>query len=258
MDNKITKQRFSNHLEYDWILYLLIVIVGIVGTVLVFTQINRTRDYEDVKLFVSCYAERTHDFVGRTVADMNKSEYQSAERQKYGDNILRSLSIESWDPVGNSEYYTLLQTRGAVLSDILILGKSVMPSCLGTLVPLTDELLNDYLLPDDVLTGNKLTVEDFDYYTLELENGETRRYGLKISDFNKMHGAGAVFEMDWRNVAAYAERYAEADEEYRPDDEFYICLNTQSQNIGKFGKKAKDKNAQALYVFNRFLTYYRI
>ena len=261
MDNKITKQRLSNHLEYDWLLYLLIVLVGIFGTYFLFAQINRTRDYEDVTLFVSCYDESTHNFVGQTLAHMNASEYQATQRQLYGDNILRSLTVEAWDPIGNGEYYTLLQTRGTILSDILVVGKSVMPSCIGTFVPLTDELLNDYLLPDEVdvkgnPTGKKLKIEDFDYYTVELENGETRRYGLKISSFPQMHGVGHVFEMDWRNIESYAALYGEAAEEYQPDDEFYICLNSRSENIGKFGKKSKDKNAQALYVFNRFLTYY--
>ena len=258
MDNKITKQRLSNHLEYDWILYLLIVLVGIFGTYFLFSQINRTREYEQVTLFVTCYSESEHDFVGRTFADMNKSEYKTTGQQLYGANILRTISVETWDPVGNNEYVTLLQTRGIVMSDLLIVGKSFMNSCAPSFVPLTDELLEDYLLPVDRVTGEKLTINDFEYYTIELPNGESRRYGLKISGFNKMHGAGSVFETDWRNISAYAERYGDVDEEYRPDDEFYLCLNNQSQNIGRFGKKAKSRNAQALYVFNRFLTYYRI
>ncbi|MDE7395307.1 MAG: hypothetical protein K2M95_04230 [Clostridiales bacterium] len=257
MDNKITKKRISNHLEYDWIFYVLIVVVGILGSYFLFSQINRTRDYEDITLFVSCYGENDNDFVGRTFADMNKSDYQSNGRFLYGENVLREITVETRDPLDRDNYLTLLQTHGIITSDILVVGKSYMESCAASFVPLTDEILTEYLLPDDRQTGEKLQIDAFEYYTVTLSSGEERRVGIKISSFAKMHGAGSVFETDWRNVEGYKTAYGEAAEENQPDDEFYICLNSQSKNIGKFGKHAKDKNAQALFVFNRFLTYYR-
>lgn len=265
MDNKVTKQRINNHLEYDWYLYLLILIVAIVGSYFLFSQINRTRDYEDVTVFVSCYLENDHNFSGQVLSDMDSSRYHTEWKNRYGDAVLRDVAVEAQDPLG-SEYMTLLQTHGMVTSDILIVGKSVLDASPNAFVELTDELLTEYLLPErEVInpeTGEKtlvkMNIDDFEYYSFERQDGTKRRNGIKVSGFAEMHGAGAVFQTDWREVPSYYQKYGELKEEEQPDDEFYLVLNTQSVNIGKFGKKAKNKNTQALFVANRFLSYYRV
>lgn len=255
MDNKITSKRINDHLEYDWYKYLIILIVGIVLFYFIFSQINRTRDYEDVNIFVTCYDSGENGFASRVQREMNASTYDSA---RYGEAVLRSITFEPQDPLSET-YGTMLQTHGMVSSDILIVGKSYLEGVGAGFVELTDELLNDYLLPKGLRDANDVVydieIDDLEYFTY-VNGNYSRRMGIKVSDFGKMSGSGCVFETDWRKIPSYREKY-EGQEENLPDDEFYLVINPDSASIGKFGRKAKDENAQALYLINRFLAYYR-
>ena len=249
MDNKVTKKRINEHLEYDWYIYLIILVACIVLFYFVFSQINRTRDYEDVNFFISCYDSGDNGFADRVKRDMESSRYDA---DKYGEAVLRDISFETQDPLG-SNYGTMLQTHGMITSDVLILGESVMKTSGAGFIELTDELLTEYLLPDGV------QISDFSYFTgsdLGIEN-DTRRFGIKVSDFSRLSGTGSVFETNWRNVSDYKEKYKDAADEEKPDDTFYLVLNRSSVSVGKFGKKAKDKNAQALYLVRRFIEFYK-
>ena len=262
MDNKITKKRINDHLEYDWYKYLIILIAGIALFVFIFSQINRTRDYEDVAFFISCYDSPNENRFDETVlGDMNSSKYDS---EKYGESVLREVSIEIQDPL-DSNYGTMLQTHGMITSDVLIVGKSILEnSGGGAYVPLTDELLEKYLLPkglerrkeDGTKEKYDLTVDDLEYYTVELSNGETRRTGIKVSGFRDMNGASRKFGMNWRENSSYNDKYKDAEEENQPDDEFYLVINPSSVSIGEYGKGDRE-NKQALYLVNRFIAYYR-
>ena len=254
MDNKITKKRINDHLEYDWYKYLIIIIACIVLVVFVFSQINSTRDYEDVQFFVSCYKSNNNSFSSSAKADMKSARYS---KETYGENVILEINMEYQDPLG-SEYGTLLQTHGMISSDVLIVGKSLLEQGGATAyVELTDELLNDYLLPKDIKTPSGEEVfkqDDLEYYGSE-HNG--KRYGIKVSNFHGMTGAGAQFTMNWRDISSYNEKYKDLEPEQQPDDEFYLIINPSSVNIGKFGKgKSKSGNAQALYLVNRFIAYY--
>lgn len=244
MDNKVTKKRINDHLEYDWYWYLVILIVAIVGCYFAFSQINRTRDYEDVNFFVSCYDSGDNSFEARIKGEMRASSYALEKQSKYGENVLRSIEFETQDPL-DSNYSALLQTHGMITSDVLIVGEKYFMSDSRNFLRLTDELLKDYILPDG------LTIDDLDYYTVDV-HGEEARYGIKVSNFSRL-----PFTMNWRSIEKYKEKYESVSEEQQPDDTFYLIINPTSVNIGKFGKKAKDSNAQALYTVSRFIAYYR-
>ncbi len=252
MDNKVTKKRLNDHLEYDWYKYLIILVLGIVVFYFSFSQINRTRDYEDVNIFVSCYESDDNRFTDRVLEDMVRQNYETA---RYGEGVLREIAFETQDPLGK-EYATLFQTHGMVTSDILIIGKSLIESMGGGFLELTDAILNDYILPgltmDGTPDGASLGIDGLEYYNIEFENGTSRRVGIKISNFSNL-----PFKTDWRSVENYKEQYSEASEEEQPDDEFYLVINPSSVNIGGFGKKAKGANRQTFYVVNRFIKYYR-
>ena len=55
MDNKVTKKRISRHLEYDWYKYLIIIVLSIALCGYGFYMLNRTRAYEKLDIFISCY-----------------------------------------------------------------------------------------------------------------------------------------------------------------------------------------------------------
>lgn len=248
MDNKITKKRINDHLEYDWYKYLIIIIAGIALFVFVFSQINRTRDYEDVNFFISCYDYSENDFSNSAKTDFNKKEYDA---KKYGGNYLREISLELQSPL-DGNYGTLLQTHGMITSDVLILGKSYLESTDGLgYVQLTDELLTDYLLPKEL----NLNIDDLEYYESKADG---KKYGIKVSGFAEMNGEGRKFGMNWREISNLNDKYKDQPEDRQPDTEFYLVINPSSVNIGKFGKgKSKDGNAQALYLINRFIKYYK-
>lgn len=247
MDNKVTKKRINDHLEYDWYKYLILLVAICFLVYFVFSQINRTRDYEDVALFVSCYEANDNAYVDRVRMEMRSDNYRDNLREKYGENVLRKISIETQDPESNT-YGTMLSTHGDVTSDILIVGKSVLQNSGVKYVELTDTLLRDYLLPEET------KIDDYEYFTYTGEDGSlSYRSGIKVSDFLHL-----PFTTDWKKVESYAEKYKdETDPAKLPDDEFYLVLNRSSVSIGGFGgKKSKEKNAQALYLVNRFIAYY--
>ena len=242
MDNKVTKKRISEHLEYDWYIYLIVVIVTIVAFIFAFSQINSTRNYEDIDFFVSCYPSTgEYDFGQHVLEDMNNPKVYTAEhKRKYGDNVLLEVNVEESNPLGK-DYSTLLPTHGYVSSDVLILGEKIMPG--ARFVELTDELLNDYLLPDGMV------IDDLEYHIEKDEDGTEHRYGIKLDNFSNL-----PFEFNWEKD--YKEQYEDKEEKDQPDKTFYLVLSTQSVSIGKFGRHSKAKNAQALYCVNRFITYY--
>ena len=252
MDNKVTKKRINDHLEYDWYKYLIILVLGIVLFYFAFSQINRTRDYEDVNIFVSCYEADDNRFTDRVLEDMTRQNYENA---RYGEAVLREISFETQDPLGK-EYSTLFQTHGMVSSDVLILGESLLESMGAGFLVLTDEILNDYILPGLTADGNPdgaaLGINDLQYHYVKREDGTELRTGIKVSGFSNL-----PFKTDWRSVEQYKEQYSEVEENEQPDDEFYLVINTSSVNIGGFGKKAKKANRQTFYVVNRFIKYYR-
>ena len=244
MDNKVTKKRVSEHLEYDWYIYLIIVIATIVVFYFAFSQINATRNYEGIDFFVSCYpSSGDNNFGQHVLEDMaNPKIYTEEHKRKYGDNILLEVNIEERDPLG-SDYGTLLPTHGYVSSDVLIVGEKIMEDG-SRFLQLTDELLTDYLLPEG------MGIDDLEYYTVEDKNGVERKYGIKLENFSKL-----PFEFDWEKD--YKEQYEGKDEELQPDKTFYLVISTQSVSIGKFGKHSKNKNAHALFCVNRFIEYYK-
>ena len=55
MDNKVTKKRIALHFEYDWLKYLLVIVLSAFVMYMIFMQINITRDFERLEVFFSCY-----------------------------------------------------------------------------------------------------------------------------------------------------------------------------------------------------------
>lgn len=257
MDNKVTTKRINDHLEYDWYKYLIILIAVIVVFYFIFSQINSTRDYEDVAIFVSCYASDNNGFEERVKTQMGTTTYRKESAPRYGDDVLRTISIETQNPLSNT-YGTMLQTHGMVTSDILVVGKKVLDGYGGGFVRLTDELLEDYLLPyveDESVEGGKrkMRIDELEYYERELATGEKMRVGIKVSSFTNPK---IPFLWDWMRVEEYKKQYEDVEEDSRPDSDFYLVINSSSVSIGRFGKKAKEKNAQALYCVNRFIAHY--
>lgn len=247
MDNKVTKKRFNDQLEYDWFKYVAILLVAVIGCYFIFSQIVSDRDYETIDIFVSTYSSSTNDYEFKTMQAMGSE----MDTEKYGGNYIRTISFNPQSPV-DSNYATLLSTQGNVSSDFLIVGKAQLYNpeseqfdYASGYVELSDEMMNDYLLPEG------LSIDDLQYAV----DGNGKRRGVRVDNFERMSGSGGIFELDWRKLQGLNDEYK--DRENQPDLEFYLVINPSSVSIGKFGKKSKDGNAQALFCIKKFIQFYR-
>ncbi|MDR0425946.1 MAG: hypothetical protein LBH24_02120 [Clostridiales bacterium] len=230
MDNKITKERIGVHLEYDWLKYILLLIAGIVIFYMIFSQINRTRDFEDINVFFSNYRQ--------TVPTQN-ADYLNYLKTKYGDAYIREANINYQSPTGN-EYSTLYSTHG-LTSDALVLGRSYMLGNGYGYMTLTPEILA-LILPEGT------TEADYEYFTYteaDVENGYAhkdligRRYGIRVDNLKNIgtDPKTAAFVFD---PAALELEGAE-----NMDSEFYLCINPAGLNIGPYNQKAKNRERYA-------------
>lgn len=53
MDNKITKERLNNHLEYDWFKYILFILAAIFLWVFIYSVLDKAKDYQKLDIFVT-------------------------------------------------------------------------------------------------------------------------------------------------------------------------------------------------------------
>ncbi len=251
MDNKVTKQRISDHLEYDWFKYLLLAAVVIFAVVFAFNQINAERDEENINIFFACYEERDNDFIHTVKTKMAKSDY---DEQKYGKNIIQTLSLEFVSP-RNEQFSTLLSTHGAISSDVLILGKNSFYSAeqdsyvgAAGYQPFTQDIL--------ALTG-------LDKFTEKIGDGSGEVEFLRIgSDFKRVETGGAVYAVRIDNLAN-VDKIADfksltEDEKKTYPTEFYMVLNRIGVNMGGYSKekKALNENKQTFFALKTFFEMY--
>lgn len=233
MDNKVTKERFNNHLEYEWFLYVIILIVSIVLFIFVFNQINSNRDYEQIDIFISCHSQKETDFAQESLLHLKENK----------DDLVREINL-NFQQVNGEYYSTLFSTHGAVTSDIVIVGKNYMQNTVG-FVEWTDELINR-VVPESMR-------DSAEYYDYEYErNGTkyTKRLGIRIDTLTKIDTL-AVFE-------PYLDEGEQLDpEDYREDTVFYLTINPESANIYGFNAKSKPEHTHALELVTFFLETFR-
>lgn len=221
MDNKVTKKRIVEHLEYDWFKYLLILAASIALFVAVFVLINRTRDVEDIRVFASAYSKKEYDFSSKAVSALKEE----------GDSRILDVDMTFYD-VRDSSYLIQLQSNGVLNSDILILGENVIKQFGSGLLVLSDEVLQ-LMLPQDFAAQ---------YYADA--SGNVR--GIRV-DTLKSVGSALVFDYT-------GEKPPDAQEDdFTYDEKFYLAINSKSKNIGRFAAKGGD-NYQTFSVAKTFFT----
>ncbi len=252
MDNKVTKKRITDHLEYDWYKYLIFIIVGIVAIVFTFKQINRNKNDEDFAIFFTAYSARENTYVGDMFGAFDSEDY---DEETYGPNIFREMTIEFQNPDAN-EYGTLFSTHGQITSDVVIVRKSYFEdrgedgkgagtyrSAFGYL-ELNDEILK--LLGIDDRTNSQyefMCVNDKGERVSPSEQG-SRIFGVRIDNLSKIGG-----------IAQLEVKPAEGQE--APESEFFLYILRDGANIGEYGnKKNKPENKQTFFCVRKFLEKY--
>lgn len=252
MDNKVTKGRVSNHLEYDWVKYLIIFVVIIIGLYFVFDMINKTKDDEDITIFASCYGYKQSSFESDVLDSFSKATYDQEYKSIYGDNILREFYVDKQN-LTDTNYSTILSTRGTFSSDAIILGENTAFASALNYVQITPEILdllginkNDYKflryeeVTEDGVHGYKVLDDGSSEYD------EKYTFGIRIDNYNGYSGLSKI-----SNLLIF-DTTLEDTENTKHDKKFYFFINSNSVNIGKYGKGKDKNNMQGFYCFKQF------
>lgn len=253
MDNKVTKERLNNHLEYDWFKYVLIILVAVVAFIFIFQQINGDRENETLQVFASCYEYRGGDFA----VDAREIINADNERDGNGKTAIRSLVVEPQNPQSD-EYGTLLQTHGDVTSDILIVGKTYMESLYQYSMLTWDDEVIAAAVPEAMRDAVQ-------YWEVEL-NGTTYRRGIRV---DSLPNIDLLFGFDPGEIPEDSilhesyENLSEDDkaryriEQAKYETEFYLVINPSLVNIGGRDNKAKGDpdDTQTFQLISKLLWY---
>ncbi len=250
MDNKVTKKRITDHLEYDWYKYLIFVIVGIVAVVFTFQQINRNKNDEDFAIFFTAYSARENTYVADVFGEFDSQDY---DEETYGPNIFREISVEYQSP-DTSEYATLFSTHGQVTSDVVIVRKSYFAnknesgeetyfSAMGYL-ELTDEVLALLGVENKYDSSYEFMCVDPNGKRVDPSDENGRIYGIRIDNLSKIGG-----------MAQLTKETAEGEEP--AEREFFLYILRDGANIGPYGKKnKKPENKQTFFCVKYLLEKY--
>jgi hypothetical protein len=116
MDNKITKNRLTQHLKYDWYKYLALVAVVIFLSIFLFDWIATTKAWERLDIFI--VSNKFYD-------DTLKDDVKKFLDDSLENNIIREVSVTHISP-SSSDYRDVYSTNGGSGSTILILPYSEM------------------------------------------------------------------------------------------------------------------------------------
>jgi hypothetical protein len=189
MDN-LTKQRITNHLSYCYYLYLIVAILITLGWYEAFSLYYRLKSNEKVSIYI------ISNVVDTTKLDINLS-------KRLLNGKLKEIIVNS-DSITNPNLYLLLNTKGLVNTDIIILPASIANNV---------NLLYEFALLDKDYLAN--FIDDGVNY-LQVNNLDI---GLLIYD----------------NQVGILDDYITYSEE-----KYYLFLNKKSVNIGNLNNSKSD------------------
>ena len=242
MDNKLTKKRILQHFEYDWVKYLVVILVCIFGWYFIFMEININREFEVINVFFTCY-DTNDTKLG--------SEFEDYLEEK-GDTVIRDVRIAYKDPMLGG--YSQLLTAEGFIDDVIILSKEDLFAYSVQFVPIEDEVL-EACVPESMR-------DSLEYFTYTEEGrdpdriAETylgKRLGIRIDNLPKLMGENSpfIFDLSVLNPDATEEELAPYQHEY------YIVMNRRSLHVGEYGRKKKYYDLTQSYDFiNFFLSKY--
>lgn len=257
MDNKITKKRITRHLEYDWYKYLLIIVLSIALCSYGFYMLNRTRDYERLDVFISCY--RSNDStIPNSFYDTIKSE---------GDDWMREINVSIGNYAGSS-YHS--EFEAGTTGDIIIMPKAYMDGQGWDYLELTPEILDCIFTPLSGETDNydftafRNNPDNFYYYEYNEEEGrkmvfaDGKCYGIRVDNLVKMQAKNAPFIFDYNKIENEGNNgedtsggdVVESEKEY--DTEFYLVYCKKSIKLGSYGSNSNYHNLHQAFRFTRY------
>lgn len=210
--NSISRERLLNHFSYNWFFYVGSLLAIIIFWTWVFSMLAKVPLNEKITIFIGAYG---------VDENMNTEILENLQG-------IREVEIHCEDPKGDM-FPLLLQTRGIINTDIIILPESA---------------INDEILPmwfreiDETVLREYLPDMDYDYY----ETG-VKKYGLLAYDAEKK------LTYLFPDIIFASENTEE--------ENFYLFLNKESVNLGKLNinEKANQEDDAALrllaYLFGK-------
>lgn len=237
MDNKVTKKRIALHFEYDWLKYLLVIILSAFVMYMIFMQINITRDFERLEVFFFLLLQQRLLFKQRL---SRRHPRRGRRRHTRCDDFLSA-------PVG--EYYGQLFTSAGFTSDVLIIRKSEMQLYADWFLEMDEQVLAA-CVPDEL----KDSLEYYVYSAADRDpeyvnpDSEGKIFGIRVDNLKKIavENPPFVFDVSLLNPDLTEEELASY------DTEFYIVLDKNSVKIGDKGKKEEYHDLTQAFRFVRF------
>ncbi|MDR2201537.1 MAG: hypothetical protein LBP26_02035 [Clostridiales bacterium] len=242
MDNRVTKKRISDHLEYDWYKYLALVAAAIAVIAFTFSQIYKDKDDESFNLFLSGYEYYGGEAFTRAVTDGQKADGYDAAA--YGPPILRSVAVEFQDP-SQAAFGELYATHALISSDAVIApleylrsdggGEGAVPEYGGAFA---------YLALDEKILG-LAGVSGGGYELLRLDENARR-----------VSGGGRIAGIRVDNAAKIKDLVSFSAE--NQPSEFYLFINPSGANIGTYKSKRnkRPENMQTFFCLKIFFGLY--
>lgn len=102
MDNKITKERLNNHLEYDWFKYIIFILIAIFLWYFIYSMLDKIKDYQKIDFFVMVGVsnEKTKEFETDFVNYLNG----------LGDDSVKEVNFVYHDYNDKSSIFAILST----------------------------------------------------------------------------------------------------------------------------------------------------
>lgn len=236
MDNKITKDRFKRHLEYDWYRYVLVILASVFVWYVVFMELNASREYEKLEVFFGCYSSNE---------DLDAPFLNSLAAE--GDDLVREVEVAYRSPL--ESYYGQLFMAAVYSADIFVVSDRDMRVYAGWFLELTDEVISA-CLPDEIKDSIGYYVYSKDSVSEEGYDPslEGRKCAFRVDDLAKIDVDNPPFVFDLKRVNP---DLSDEDVEGVPTT-FYLGISRESNNIGKFCKKEKYRGYDQTFRFVRF------
>lgn len=224
MDNKITKKRIAIHFEYDWLKYVLVVLVSVFACYFLFYQINITRKHERLDIFFACY--RNNSALATEFLDTIKAE---------GDTTIRDINITYGNPTDIEQYPQLMNASGFT-SDLMVVTETDMEEYAPWFLEL-DGGVSEACIPTEM-------ADELEYYEVD-----GKRYGVRVDNLSALTANNPAFVFDVRklNTSGLTE-----EEINSYDTKFYIVILPDSVKIGTYGKKPERHGQTQTFRFVRY------
>ncbi|HEY8390639.1 MAG TPA: hypothetical protein VIL26_06810 [Clostridia bacterium] len=124
MDNRITKERFNNHLEYDWFKYIVFILIAVFLWVFIYSTLDKLKDYQKLDIFIT------------VPFDDEQTERFEADFIKYlsdmGDNTVKEVNFYYHDYNKNDTTFGQLLETSYTIYDLVIADEEAMRFLVST------------------------------------------------------------------------------------------------------------------------------